>query len=67
MWLHHLRQFALEEASNLYLIPNTSPHHWPQHVYQGPSADAADNCRCNTVFYSLIAACSACQGRDFVP
>ena len=30
MWLHHLQEFAMEDASNLYLSLKLSPHHWKQ-------------------------------------
>ncbi|KAF8503279.1 hypothetical protein F5888DRAFT_970217 [Russula emetica] len=35
----------------------------PQHSYLGPNGpDNGDTCKCNTVAYSLISACDACQG-----
>ena len=35
--------------------------------YLGPSGiDASDLCKCNTVTYSLISACGACQGANWL-
>ena len=36
----------------------------PGEVYRGPDTDTS--CQCNTVFYSLLSACGACQGHDFI-
>ena len=35
--------------------------------YVGPTGagDTADLCKCNTVVYSLMSACDACQGADW--
>ena len=75
MLLHPLQEFATEEASNLYFGPEISPHHWPVftvsplgpgYYYSGPTAASATDCQCNTVYYSLVAACSVCQDRIFV-
>ncbi|KAJ8588686.1 hypothetical protein M405DRAFT_874248 [Rhizopogon salebrosus TDB-379] len=33
----------------------------PGAMYPGPSADTANECMCNTVTYSMISACGACQ------
>ncbi|KIP11633.1 hypothetical protein PHLGIDRAFT_33323 [Phlebiopsis gigantea 11061_1 CR5-6] len=38
----------------------------PDHHYTLPTS-AADDCYCNTVFYSVMAACSACQDDEFLP
>ncbi|KAF8633430.1 hypothetical protein AX17_004601 [Amanita inopinata Kibby_2008] len=38
----------------------------PNDVYFGPPASSADPCRCNSVFYSLLSACAACQNRNFI-
>ena len=37
--------------------------------YTGPTGpgDAADLCKCNTVVYSLMSACDACQGGKWFP
>ncbi|KIM57506.1 hypothetical protein SCLCIDRAFT_1219410 [Scleroderma citrinum Foug A] len=32
----------------------------------GPNATQANPCKCNTVMYSLISACGACQGEIFI-
>jgi len=37
----------------------------PGDSYNIPSADQMTKCMCNTVFYSLLAACCACQGARF--
>ncbi|TFY68981.1 hypothetical protein EVG20_g3336 [Dentipellis fragilis] len=34
----------------------------PNHHYTGPTAGQGNPCLCNTVAYSLISACDACQG-----
>ncbi|KAJ8078917.1 hypothetical protein PM082_013201 [Marasmius tenuissimus] len=34
--------------------------------YLGPTVATANNCRCNSVFYSLLSACAACQGRSYL-
>jgi len=34
--------------------------------YIGPYVDDQSPCECNTVYYSLLAACSVCQGRLFL-
>ncbi|KAF9562200.1 hypothetical protein CPC08DRAFT_706921 [Agrocybe pediades] len=34
-------------------------------AYIGPTQEQATSCRCSTVFYSLLGACSVCQGRTF--
>ncbi|KAI9508317.1 hypothetical protein F5148DRAFT_930723 [Russula earlei] len=39
----------------------------PQHSYTGPSGqDDDDLCKCNTVAYSLISACDACQQESWI-
>jgi len=39
----------------------------PGHHYTGPSDyDDADSCMCNTVTYSLLSACAACQGEEWI-
>jgi len=35
-------------------------------TYLGPTSAQANPCTCNTVVYSLISACGACQNRSFV-
>ena len=34
--------------------------------YVGPDPQFATDCRCNTVFYSMLAACSACQDAEYI-
>lgn len=34
--------------------------------YVGPTLQGANPCQCNTVTYSLMSACGACQGQDYV-
>ncbi|KAG7092591.1 hypothetical protein E1B28_008934 [Marasmius oreades] len=34
-------------------------------TYLGPTLQTANPCRCNTVFYSLLSACAACQNRNY--
>jgi len=39
----------------------------PGNSYSGPSgSDDSDLCECNTIAYSLISACDACQGADWI-
>lgn len=33
--------------------------------YLGPTLALANPCQCNTVVYSLMSACGACQGRTY--
>lgn len=35
-------------------------------VYLGPTLATANPCRCSSVFYSMISACAACQGREYL-
>jgi len=35
-------------------------------VYLGPIPEAANGCRCSSVFYSLISACALCQSDQFL-
>ncbi|KAJ8584068.1 hypothetical protein M405DRAFT_480981 [Rhizopogon salebrosus TDB-379] len=37
----------------------------PGTMYTGPTADTANDCLCNTVTYSMLSACGACQGSPF--
>ncbi|KAF8477808.1 hypothetical protein DFH94DRAFT_755939 [Russula ochroleuca] len=38
-----------------------------KHSYTGPSGnDDSDLCKCNTIAYSLISACDACQGSEWI-
>ncbi|KAI0297400.1 hypothetical protein BC826DRAFT_165519 [Russula brevipes] len=40
----------------------------PGHPYSGPSGvDNGDLCKCNTVTYSLLSACDACQQEAWIP
>ncbi|KAI0321647.1 hypothetical protein OF83DRAFT_1098441 [Amylostereum chailletii] len=40
----------------------------PGNAYGGPTgSDRGDVCKCNSVAYSTISACSACQSRSWVP
>jgi len=38
----------------------------PGLVYLGPSESVANPCRCNTVYYSMLSACAACQGNRWI-
>ncbi|KAJ3538365.1 hypothetical protein NMY22_g5195 [Coprinellus aureogranulatus] len=38
----------------------------PDFVYLGPSVAAATQCRCSTVYYSMLSACATCQGNNFI-
>jgi len=39
----------------------------PGYHYTGPSGyDDSDMCKCNTVTYSLLSACVACQGEEWI-
>ncbi|KAI0342879.1 hypothetical protein BDW22DRAFT_160241 [Trametopsis cervina] len=35
--------------------------------YRPPTAQVATPCQCSTVFYAMIGACAACQGREHLP
>ncbi|KAF8733698.1 hypothetical protein AX14_003625 [Amanita brunnescens Koide BX004] len=43
--------------NGIYQIPPLATNQ----VYTGPSLTAANECRCNSVFYSLLSACAICQ------
>jgi len=47
-------------------IDFTLPPLHPGYVYLGPDASNANSCRCSSVYYSLMAACSVCQSRNFI-
>ncbi|KAJ3509630.1 hypothetical protein NLJ89_g5123 [Agrocybe chaxingu] len=59
-----------EVASSLLAVCNGGPY--PVDAlpdashYIGPSLDNANPCQCNTVVYSLMSACAACQGRTYL-
>jgi hypothetical protein len=39
----------------------------PSYSYSGPSgSDDTDLCKCNTIAYSLLSACDACQGAEWI-
>ncbi|KAL1738079.1 hypothetical protein HDZ31DRAFT_70420, partial [Schizophyllum fasciatum] len=48
--------------SGLFSVPSLSNGE----QYVGPDPDYATTCRCNTVFYSMLAACSACQDASYI-
>jgi len=35
-------------------------------VYLGPTVAVQNSCRCSSVYYSMLSACAACQGRDWL-
>lgn len=49
-----------DRLSVVFSIPNLEPGN----SYTGPTGTGDDNdlCKCNTVVYSLMSACDACQG-----
>src|SRR5712691_3274444 len=45
----------------------TVPQLPPGYEYSGPSGNGdSDLCKCNTVTYSLLSACDACQGEQWI-
>ncbi|KAF9454634.1 hypothetical protein P691DRAFT_806802 [Macrolepiota fuliginosa MF-IS2] len=38
----------------------------PGFVYLGPSLTVQNSCRCSSVYYSMLSACAACQGRNWL-
>ncbi|KIM59975.1 hypothetical protein SCLCIDRAFT_1217229 [Scleroderma citrinum Foug A] len=36
------------------------------YLYVGPSVEAANSCKCNSITYNLIAACSICQNGSYI-
>ncbi|KAF9218336.1 hypothetical protein BS17DRAFT_829703 [Gyrodon lividus] len=38
----------------------------PTQEYAAPSGTYANSCECNTVAYSLVSACAACQGANYI-
>ncbi|KAF9486420.1 hypothetical protein BDN70DRAFT_11386 [Pholiota conissans] len=69
-WMfNHLGQSPCTVASALaqactpsYDIP--IPALGPLDNYLGPTPSSEDNCRCSSVFYSMISACALCQGAE---
>jgi len=56
---------VLAQAARYVVDFNLSP--LPSgYVYLGPDAAYATACRCSTVYYSMLSACSSCQGHNFV-
>jgi hypothetical protein len=75
MWEQHSQESVLEEASEDTAVQNISSRLTigftlsaldPGYVYLGPDATNANQCRCSSVYYSLLAACSVCQTRNFI-
>jgi len=48
-------------------VYNVPPLNENQTLYSGPAAGSASDCECNTVRYSILSACAACQSQDFLP
>ena len=63
---HMWRKRALSEYQSCFIADAYVDALEPDHHYTLP-ASAADDCYCNTVFYSVMAACSACQDDEFLP
>lgn len=40
------------------------PELTPTQNYLGPQPEAANQCRCSTVFYNMLSACAVCQGAE---
>ncbi|KJA27471.1 hypothetical protein HYPSUDRAFT_937449 [Hypholoma sublateritium FD-334 SS-4] len=63
-------QSPCQVAASLLTVCNGSP--FPvlplpaNSEYLGPTLQDANPCQCNTVTYSLMSACGACQGQDYV-
>ncbi|KAJ7444911.1 hypothetical protein FB451DRAFT_1293817 [Mycena latifolia] len=38
----------------------------PGNIYTGPTSYEANQCRCSSIFYSLLSACSICQSRQYL-
>ena len=75
MWEQHSQVSVLQEASEDTAVPNISSRLTidftlsaldPGYVYLGPDTSNANQCRCSSVYYSLLAACSVCQNRNFI-
>jgi len=61
------RAYLWRSATSSILIKPPSPLqvgpiNGPSSTYQPPGSDEATNCRCSTVQYQLISACTICQG-----
>ncbi|CAA7271566.1 unnamed protein product [Cyclocybe aegerita] len=70
-WTYNSRNNSpCEVASSLLAVCNGGPY--PVDAlpdashYIGPTLDNANPCQCNTVVYSLMSACAACQGRTYL-
>ncbi|KAH9171573.1 hypothetical protein EDB89DRAFT_1090712 [Lactarius sanguifluus] len=56
-----LGTFSHQSTPHAYTVFKIDP--LPQgSVYRGPNAGQSNLCECNTVVYSLVSACGACQG-----
>ena len=54
---------AVSSSSAAFSIASLAPGY----QYQGPTAtDMGNACKCTTVAYSLVSACDACQGSDWI-
>jgi len=71
-WTYNsVEQSPCQVASSLLAVCNDGP--FPvsalpdqSHQYVGPSLQDANTCQCNTVTYSLMSACGACQGSTYL-
>ncbi|KAF8798152.1 hypothetical protein BYT27DRAFT_7227800 [Phlegmacium glaucopus] len=65
-----MKQSPCQVASSLLAVCNNGP--FPVSAlpstshYAGPSLQGANPCQCNTVTYSLMSACGACQGQTYL-
>lgn len=66
--LHVLKYYGAMKTANLStLIPvYDMPELLQNQHYSGPSLDAANQCECSSVTYSMVGGCSACQGVEIV-
>ncbi|KAH9483715.1 hypothetical protein JR316_0003191 [Psilocybe cubensis] len=68
--LNSHNQTPCDVASSLLAVCNNGP--FPVNAlpdashYIGPTLQDANPCQCNTVTYSLMSACGACQGRTYL-
>lgn len=60
--------FGVSCAFLLVLAAFTVPELALGHTYTGPNITVIEDelCNCNTVVYSLISACAACQDREWI-
>ena len=59
-----LRRYGVLDAA-VYALTSTLAHN-DYYRAPGPATFPANGCNCNTVLYSMLAACGTCQGESYI-